>query len=198
MAQSKEERREKRKEYYKNNRERLLGAANEYARNNKDLRRAYAKKYLLKTRTAFLEKCRLYARENREHYSEIHKKWIAENPEMKVIYNQRRRAKDNGLTHGLTKEEWLKTLEHFNGACAYCGSMENLQQDHVLTVSRGGHYEFGNIVPACRRCNANKHTKLFSEWYPKYTRYNKMREERVLKFISIRYGKELIGGIENG
>ena len=36
--------------------------------------------------------------------------------------------------------------------------------DHVLPLSRGGLHEVNNLVPACRKCNFNKHDKTLEEW----------------------------------
>lgn len=53
---------------------------------------------------------------------------------------------------------WLATLSYFNGECAYCGTPDGLEKDHLYglnAVGLGEHRE-GNIVPACKRCNAEK------------------------------------------
>lgn len=36
--------------------------------------------------------------------------------------------------------------------------------DHVVPVSRGGWHAIGNILPACRSCNAKKQRRTIAEW----------------------------------
>jgi 5-methylcytosine-specific restriction endonuclease McrA len=51
------------------------------------------------------------------------------------------------------------------GGCAYCGtSISDLQRDCVLPISRGGRYTVGNVVPACRSCNASKCNQEVTTW----------------------------------
>lgn len=42
--------------------------------------------------------------------------------------------------------------------CAYCGG-EAEEIDHILPVVDGGTGAWGNLAPACRSCNARKHSK---------------------------------------
>ena len=37
--------------------------------------------------------------------------------------------------------------------CVYCGSLQDLDVDHVVPTSRGGPTIKGNLVVSCRRCN---------------------------------------------
>lgn len=45
------------------------------------------------------------------------------------------------------------------GVCHYCGRkvpQSELTMDHIVPVARGGRSTPGNVVPCCRRCNADK------------------------------------------
>ena len=42
-----------------------------------------------------------------------------------------------------------------NPPCHYCGRRPATTADHVVSVARGGGH-VGNLVPACRSCNASK------------------------------------------
>lgn len=58
-----------------------------------------------------------------------------------------------------TVEDWRHVLGAFVGACAYCGRADvKLEMDHVIPVAAEGvvAHRRGNIVPACRSCNASK------------------------------------------
>lgn len=74
------------------------------------------------------------------------------------------------MEHTLTLEEWIETLDFFEYSCAYCGVHQDdldrsLEQDHIIPVSKGGGYTAGNIVPACKSCNASKNNQDLIEWY---------------------------------
>lgn len=63
--------------------------------------------------------------------------------------------------------------------CHYCGEPAETI-DHVIPKSRGGTDEPGNLVPACRRCNASKGTKLLSEWRGPNPAGKSWRMDRIL------------------
>ncbi|CAM6062363.1 unnamed protein product [Sphagnum tenellum] len=47
--------------------------------------------------------------------------------------------------------------------CQYCGARDNLTMDHVLAASRGGKWEWENLVTACSSCNVKKGNKTLEE-----------------------------------
>lgn len=63
-------------------------------------------------------------------------------------------------------EDWQGTIESFGNRCAYCDSKETLSMDHVVPLNKTalGLYCIGNLVPACRSCNAKKSAKDFREF----------------------------------
>lgn len=123
-----------------------------------------------------------YRKENREHSAKYRK----ENPEVYRLANQRRRARVAELPHDLTLEEWNETLEYFDYSCAYCGVPEdNLCQEHVIPVVKGGGYTTDNIIPACRSCNKSKYTANLEEWYVSYEHYDEERLNKILDYIEV-------------
>lgn len=67
-------------------------------------------------------------------------------------------------THDLTDQQWADLVDGWGG-CAYCGATDGaLQRDCVLAISRGGRYTVGNVVPACRSCNASKCNAEVTSW----------------------------------
>ncbi len=68
-----------------------------------------------------------------------------------------------GNDNTLTKEEWAYRLEEFNYHCAYCLKPQSvvgtLELEHMTPASKGGGTTLDNTAPACRGCNASKHTK---------------------------------------
>ena len=54
---------------------------------------------------------------------------------------------------------WETCLKVYNYQCAWCGSKENLQLDHITPLSKGGSNWQFNCQPLCRKCNASKGNK---------------------------------------
>jgi len=76
---------------------------------------------------------------------------------------RRTRKKKTGGT--LTKAEWRAVLSIRGRRCFYCGREGvPLQIEHMVPVVRGGCTVVGNVVPACKRCNAKKGTKTAAEF----------------------------------
>ena len=63
---------------------------------------------------------------------------------------------------------WQDLKEAFGNECAYCGKSQDvvgtLQQEHIIPFNKDGEYVLGNIIPACKSCNASKGKKNMDEW----------------------------------
>lgn len=150
----------------------------------KECRKEYSEKHYQKNREEILEYSRKYYKENREYHLEFMKKYSLENPEVDRLKVQRRRARIAQLPYTLTVREWEEALEYFNNECAYCGVQENnLQQEHVIPVIKGGGYTQDNIIPACGTCNASKNARDLEEWYVSYEHYDEDRLNKVLDYV---------------
>jgi 5-methylcytosine-specific restriction endonuclease McrA len=71
----------------------------------------------------------------------------------------KRRALDKMLPSTLTAEEWEQIKKQYKYRCVYCGEEKELTRDHIIPLTKGGAFTKDNVVPACRSCNATKHTK---------------------------------------
>jgi 5-methylcytosine-specific restriction endonuclease McrA len=58
-------------------------------------------------------------------------------------------------------KDWRRIL---NSPCANCGTMDNLQVDHIIPLTRGGTHSVGNLQSLCRSCNTTKRNRLSVEW----------------------------------
>jgi 5-methylcytosine-specific restriction endonuclease McrA len=76
--------------------------------------------------------------------------------EWKRVHDNNRRAVGAGFEGSLTLTQWLATIEHFNGLCAYCQDAPYTDMDHFRPLSLGGGTTATNCVPACRGCNMLK------------------------------------------
>jgi 5-methylcytosine-specific restriction endonuclease McrA len=89
--------------------------------------------------------------------------WHGANPQaLARLKAVRRGAEDKGV---VSDRDWLRLLDRWGWACAYCGSQpELLHHDHVIPVARAGSHSIGNLLPACQPCNSSKGSRLLVEW----------------------------------
>lgn len=82
---------------------------------------------------------------------------LLENRERGRFKVQMRRGIDRNSPDALTPEQWNAIKAVFHDKCAYCGcTPDEITQDHVIPITKGGTYTMHNIVPACRPCNSGK------------------------------------------
>ena len=48
--------------------------------------------------------------------------------------------------------------------CIVCGTLDDLQIDHIHPIARGGGNEIGNLQILCGECNREKRTKTMYDW----------------------------------
>lgn len=85
-------------------------------------------------------------------------------PDVKRAAEHRRRARELGAGGSFTAAEWRDLVRRWGGRCAYCGAPGASEADHRIPLARGGSNSIDNILPACRRCNARKHTMTENEF----------------------------------
>lgn len=95
--------------------------------------------------------------------------WVRANRPRKhsdeATQKSRRRAAERDAG-GLAQGRRLQLLERWRRqgrACLYCGGAAETVE-HVVPITRGGTNFEGNLVPACRACNASKCDRLLMEW----------------------------------
>lgn len=135
--------------YYQANREKVDSAVKEWRASN---------------RARVNELAQARYRANPEPHIARTARWLRENPERHAERQHQRRA----LTQSATSPEVLAAViaELRQTPCAYCGSRERIEIDHIVPLSRGGKHEPGNLAPACKRCNTSKNNRLLDEWRP--------------------------------
>lgn len=98
---------------------------------------------------------------NLEYDKQRKAKWSAENLDKRRMSYHKRNIKLKENIFYISDKEIKKLL---SSPCFYCGSIKNIQIDHIIPVSKGGRHSIGNIVPACRSCNASKCDKYLIQW----------------------------------
>lgn len=66
------------------------------------------------------------------------------------------RKADSFVDKSLTTDQWMATLKHFNGLCAYCQICAYECLEHFVPIKLGGGTCANNVVPSCLSCNALK------------------------------------------
>lgn len=196
--------------YREENRDRILEYNRNYYLSNKEKFREYYelnadyikernREYYKANRDDFAKRWKSYYEENKEELREKGRERYQDDPEYfrsqwrEYYYSpkgqaaskresHRRRDREKGSLITLTSEEWAKTLDYFGHECAYCGSKEDITQDHLIPVSKGGDYTSYNIIPACGSCNYSKRDEDFSVWYRKQTSFCDLREYYIKGF----------------
>lgn len=132
-----------------------------YARNKSKLLARMAQRYA-ENPQPFRERSRIWAENNQEASKAIQRRWLTNNHEMNRQKSHRRRVRQQMAgTYQVSKDEIHKLSR---GSCFYCGSVERIEIDHVMPLSRGGTHSIGNLVSACLKCNRSKGSKTITEW----------------------------------
>lgn len=103
-------------------------------------------------------------RDQRNAYIERSRRWRRDNPGLKLLQEQLRRARKNSAgVFQVSVRDWDRLVARYGG-CAYCGKHGPVVIEHVIPLSRGGRHSIGNLLPACQHCNASKGALLLVEW----------------------------------
>ena len=143
----------------------------------------YKKLWNIKNKDSEVIRKRIWNEENKEKITLQHKIWNQNNKDKCNIMGNLRRSRKKELLSTLTKNQWENIKLYFNNRCAYCNKETPLEQEHFISLVKGGEFTINNIICACRSCNSSKKDRNFYEWYPKHKSYSKQREKKILKFL---------------
>ena len=59
----------------------------------------------------------------------------------------------------ISKKTRKEVLDKYYHKCAYCGSTDRLEIDHIKPISKRGLSEFSNLQVLCKKCNLKKSNK---------------------------------------
>ena len=89
------------------------------------------------------------------------------------------------LSKGAAKRKFRKSIKYgWGGLCAYCRSNRATTLDHLKPKSRGGSSLRSNLIPACKKCNHDKGSLNWLEWFQRQEFYNSVAEELIEEWIS--------------
>jgi len=174
----------------------------EYANKNKDHIKAYMKTYCVEYKKKNAARIAKYLKEwherniderhkkhrinrinAREHIREYHYNYCRINRDVYKERRQKRRAFEAGLKSTFTKQQWEFAKNYFGERCAYCGEDKKLQQNHFISIMKGGNYSSDNIIPSCQRCNVSKSNKDYFTWFRKQSYFSELRNLKIIQYI---------------
>ena len=186
-SQCKECRKQYRKQWRENNKDKTTEYNKQYCQNNKEKIAKLKKRYYEANKDKRAEYHKQYREANKTKIAE-HKKQYNQSPQGQVLaFNrrQRRRTKEEQQGTGITKDQWLEMMKFFDWKCAY--SEERLTKDtrsidHIVPLNSDGDNMIWNMVPMLRNLNISKHDKDMLEWYKKQDFYDPNRLAKIYEW----------------
>lgn len=83
-----------------------------------------------------------------------------------------------------TIREW-ETESSSTKQCAFCGSVDGLEMDHVIPKSLGGPDDSNNLVWSCGSCNSSRGNKTIYQWL------GLKKKDDINRLVAGKYLKEL-------
>jgi hypothetical protein len=88
------------------------------------------------------------------------------------------------LTPKLAKKRFRESIyEEWDYECGYCGNPAT-SLDHIVPRFKSGSSNRNNLLPCCRRCNANKASSSMEQWYMQQDFFTQARMERIKAWAS--------------
>lgn len=150
------------KAYYDANAEIIRQRSREWHHQNKDYAHKKRRERYYADPERWRQKTRDWIDANREHKRARDSQYAKAHPEVYKASAARRKARklQNGI-YFISQKEMRKL---YASPCLYCGSTQRIEADHVIPIVRGGTHSIGNLVPACKSCNASKRQQTITEW----------------------------------
>lgn len=157
---NKEKRLEYQKQYYQENKERLIEYQKQYNQDNKEK----TKQYYQENRDKILEQQKQYKQDNKDKLSEYQKQYY-QTPIGRAIhlvngYKQADKKYNRGK--GDLTAQWI--IDNiFTSKCSYCGKNDwaELGCDRIDNTKP---HTMDNVVPCCEECNIKRGTKEYNEF----------------------------------
>jgi hypothetical protein len=93
--------------------------------------------------------------------------------------------RDGQATMSGTNREWQREQE-LPKECVFCGTLDNLQVDHLIPRSRGGCDSADNTVWSCLSCNASRGDQGVFQWL------GLKRKDNLHRLVAGKYLKQLL------
>lgn len=164
----------------------------------------YRKQYYENNKEKILEKSKQYYQNNKDKFNEYSKQYRQSPQGQVVVFNrnQKRRTREERQGSGITKDQWLEMMKFFNWRCAYSGEYlggeDNLNRtiDHIIPISKNGPHEIWNLVPMARSLNCSKNNKNMLTWYKSQECFNRERLDKIYQWQEYAFNKYYLEGEE--
>ncbi len=157
----------KRKEWHFNNRERRK----ELYKLNKNKIRATQKRWELKNKDKIIIWTKQYKIKNKDKIKEYFKQYHLDHKDYFKFNNLKRTSKISNVLFDLNYNDWLLIKKRDNNCCVYCGNKKDIGTDHIIPVTHKGEFKsitsINNLVLCCLSCNASKNNYNVFEWFYK-------------------------------
>lgn len=137
-----------------------------FAAKNREHQSEYRNKNREKLALRYKAKLEAMSSEEREEYrarkKAIHNKRRDTNPELYLAQNllrshvRRARMREAGIVYMPPKNLITQMYKFYGKSCLKCGSIQQIEVDHIVPITKGGSCEFDNLQPLCKICNMKK------------------------------------------
>ena len=171
------------REFYIQNRDRVLARGRVYSTLNKEKRAARSRRWNIANPERRAAVGKAWYIQNKERRATTNKEWYIKNrdrnavvsrawelshPEAVKAKSQRRRAcKLNAADGSVTTVYLIYLLKIQDNRCGYCLDVlpeVGAHLDHIYPLSKGGTHAIGNVIYTCPACNLSKGAKLLEDW----------------------------------
>lgn len=147
--------------WFRANQEKARGYRLAWYYSNKDKASESGASYRERNRQKEKLRHELYAKNNAKAVREKNAAWAAENRNLRIIYQQNRRALQRKNGGKLSKDLVSKLFDLQRGKCACCSKAlgDDYHLDHRVPIARGGRHEDSNMQLLTSNCNLRKQAK---------------------------------------
>jgi 5-methylcytosine-specific restriction endonuclease McrA len=126
---------------------------------NPDRVKAYRKNYRKNNREKVLLMSRKSYLKHKKKRCAEHREYMNSHSDLRRANQNTRRTRLTKAGGAFTVSEWKVLCKKHGNRCLCCGKRRKLTADHVVPVSKGGSSNIENIQPLCKSCNSKKGTK---------------------------------------
>lgn len=89
------------------------------------------------------------------------------------------------LTPKLAKKRYRQSIyDAWDHKCGYCEEQAT-SLDHIVPRFRSGSSNRNNLLPCCKRCNANKASSKMEDWYQQQDYFTNVRMNKIQAWMQL-------------
>lgn len=89
------------------------------------------------------------------------------------------------LTPKLAKKRYRQSIyDAWDHKCGYCEEQAT-SLDHIVPRFRSGSSNRNNLLPCCKRCNANKASSKMEDWYQQQDYFTTVRMNKIQAWMQL-------------